>query len=204
MRFKRNIKIVTGNRSSKAENRQNIIIKLVSFINSATMSGVNYPSSQSYGQEDVQGILALAISRQIDQGEISQQELLEIAQELSIDIKELERAKQDWYNLKLVKNKQQEFIVYRWQKLKNKVGKYLIVNSFFLTINLISSGTIGWAIYILLLWGVPLSLDTWQAFQTKGQEFEEQFQQWRLKQEVKQSFFSLWAKIQTILTAIAK
>ncbi|MBR8831060.1 MAG: 2TM domain-containing protein [Chlorogloea purpurea SAG 13.99] len=167
------------------------------------MPGVNYPSSESYGQEDVQGILSLAISRQIDRGEIDQQELLEIAQELSIDVRELEKAKQDWYNIKLVKNKQQEFIVYRWQKLKNKLVRYLIANGFFITINFISSGSIGWALYILMLWGLPLSLDTWQAWQTGGEEFENQFQQWQLKQEVKQSFLSLWRKIRTVLTALS-
>jgi hypothetical protein len=154
---------------------------------------------QSYSQEDVQEILYLAISRQVDEGEITRQQLLEIADELAIEIKDLEAAERDWKESKLVNCKRQEFDRFRREELKHKTVRYVIVNSFVITINLISAGTISWAIYILLLMGLPLSLSAWKTFQNQGIAYEEAFQRWKIKQEVKESFTSLWTQIKKFL-----
>lgn len=154
---------------------------------------------QSYSQEDVQEILYLAISRQGDRGEITRQQLLEIADDLAIEVKDLEAAEKDWQESKMVSYKRQEFDRFRREELKNKTVRYLIINSFFIIINLISSGTISWAIYIFLLMGLPLSLSAWKTFQNQGIAYEEAFKRWKIKEEMKESFTNLWTQVKKFL-----
>jgi hypothetical protein len=163
------------------------------------MPNADFFPPQSYNQEDVQEILYLAISRQGDKGEITRQQLLEIADDLAIDIKDLESAERDWQESKIVSYKRQEFERFRREELKHKTVRYVIVNSFVVAINLISAGTISWAIYILLLLGLPLSLEAWKTFQQAGIAYEEAFQRWKIKQEVKESFSNLWTQIKRFL-----
>jgi hypothetical protein len=163
------------------------------------MPNADFSSPQSYSQEDVQEILYLAISRQGDKGEITRQQLLEIAEELAIEIKDLEAAERDWKESKLVNYKRQEFDRFRREDLKQKTVRYVIINGFVVTINLISAGTISWAIYIVLLMGLPLSLSAWKTFQNQGIAYEDAFQSWKIKQEVKESFTSLWTQIKKFL-----
>jgi hypothetical protein len=156
---------------------------------------------RSYSQEDVQGILHLAIARQVDRGEITRQQLLEIAEELAIEVKDLEAAEQDWQESKLVLGKRQEFALFRREKFRERGIRYAIVNGFFLTINLISAGTISWAIYLALLMGIPLALSAWKTFLQKGPAYERDFQRWKLQQEMKESFSSLWTRIRNFTSS---
>jgi len=150
---------------------------------------------QTYTQEEVQQILHLAIAQSCDREELSREQLWEIATELEIDSETLQKAELDWLNGRFLDKKRQEFNIYRRELLKHKATKYAIVNAFLLTIDLISGGTLSWSIYILLFWGIGLSLDTWKTFQSKGDAYEQAFQKWNLKNEMKQSMVTLWNKL---------
>lgn len=153
----------------------------------------------AYSQEDVQEILYLAIARQVDKGEITREQLLEIADELAIEIKDLEAAERDWQASKLVHGKRREFDLYRREKFRERGIRYAIVNGFFLTINLISAGTISWALYLALFLGIPLALSAWKTFQQKGEIYEKDFQRWKIQQEMKESFSTLWTRLKNFL-----
>jgi hypothetical protein len=159
------------------------------------MSASELQPPQSYTQEDVQQILHLAIARKTDQGELSREQLWEIAAELEIDGESLQAAEQDWLNQRFLAKKRQEFHIYRRELLKQKAIRYLIVNGFLVTLDFISGGVLSWSLYILLLWGLGLSLDTWKTFQSKGEAYEQAFQKWNLKNEMKQTLATLWNKI---------
>jgi hypothetical protein len=158
------------------------------------MYPVEFNPPSSYSQEDVQEILHLAIARQVDRGEITREQLLEIAEELAIELPDLEAAERDWRQYKLVDGKRREFDLYRREGFRDSSIRYAIINGFFLTINLVSAGTISWAIYLALLMGIPLSLSAWKTFLQKGQSYERDFQRWKLQQEMKESFSSLWTR----------
>jgi polyhydroxyalkanoate synthesis regulator phasin len=162
------------------------------------MYPADFPPPQSYSQEEVQEILYLAIARQVDKGEITREQLLEIADELAIESQDLEAAEKEWKASKIINIKRYEFDLYRREELKNKTTRYLIINGFIFTINLISAGTISWAIYIALLMGLPLSLSAWKTLQKTGQIYERDFQRWKIKQEMKESFSSIWTQIKKI------
>jgi hypothetical protein len=156
------------------------------------MSASDLQPPQFYSPEEIQQILQLAIARQADKGELSRQHLWEIATELEIEPRSLEAAEQDWLKGKVIQQKRQEFDRYRSEQFKHKAVKYLIANVFFVSLNLISAGMLSWSLYILLLWGLKLTLDAWNTFQVKGDAYEKDFQNWYLKGEIKRSLFNFW------------
>jgi hypothetical protein len=158
------------------------------------MSTSNVQPPESYSQNDIQEILHLAITRTADGSKLSRTQLWEIATELDIDPDSLRSAEHDWLNSKIIERKRQEFDYYRQEQLKQKAVRYVIVNGFFLMINFLSSGTLSWSLYTLLLLGLPLSLDTWKMFQTEGEAYEQAFQRWNIKKQMKESLSGLWDK----------
>jgi hypothetical protein len=158
------------------------------------MSASELQHPQFYSQEDVQRILNLAIVRKTDTGELSREQLWEIAAELDIDSESLKAAELDWLNQKALDQKRLEFDRYQKINLKHKVVRYVIANSFLISLNLITAHNLTWAIWILLLWGTKLSLDTWNTFYTQGEAYEKAFQGWIIKNEMKQSIATLWDK----------
>ncbi|MDJ0714046.1 MAG: 2TM domain-containing protein [Prochloraceae cyanobacterium] len=165
------------------------------------MSASEIERPESYSQEDVQQILQLAmVSRQVTNDEkLSRQQLLEIAAELEIDPQSLQLAEQDWLTERTLEKKRAAFNAYRRDKLKQKGIRYIIVNSFLVTLNLIGSGTISWSLYILLIWGLALSLTTWKTLQTQGEAYDRAFERWNFNQEMKTSVVSIWGKIKKSL-----
>lgn len=163
------------------------------------MYPADLPTPKSYSQEEVQEILYLAISRQVDKGEITREQLLEIAEELAIESQDLEAAEREWKESRLVNVKRREFDLYRQERLKERTTRYLIVNGFLVAINLISAGTISWVIYPALVMAIPLSLSAWKTYQREGQTYERDFQRWKIQQEVKDSFTTLWTRIKNFL-----
>ena len=159
------------------------------------MSDLDLQPPQSYSQEEVQQILYLAITRKADQGELSREQLWEIAAELDIDSESIQAAEEDWLNNRLLDRKRQEFDRYRRDQLKQKAIRYLIVNTFLVSLDLLTAGILSWSKFVLIIWGLGLSLETWKTFQTKGEVYEQAFQSWNLKNEVKQSLTSLWNKL---------
>jgi hypothetical protein len=154
---------------------------------------------QFYTQEEVQQILHLAIIRKTDQGELSREQLWEIAAELAIEPQDVLAAEQQWLSEKNLDRKRQEFNRYRRGQFQQKAVRYLIVNSFLVILNLITNGSLSWSLYVLLIWGIGLALEAWKAFQTQGEAYEQAFQHWNLKNEVKQSIASLWDKFKRFL-----
>lgn len=153
--------------------------------------------TRSYHQEDIQQILQIAIARQADDTEFSHEQLLEIAAELEISSECLQAAECEWLAQQSNNQKRQEFNRYRRRKLQKRFGNYAIVNSFFLLLNLIGAGEISWSLYILLFSGLDLSLNSWNTYQSQGEDYERAFQIWYRQNKLKQSvsnWLNKWLK----------
>ena len=153
-----------------------------------------YP--ESYSQDDIQQILYLAIAAKDDEEQLTRQQLVEIARELDIDRYSLEIAEQKWLEKKIIDRKRHDFDIYRRQQFERKFTKYLIINTFFIVLNLISAGTVSWSLYILVFCGLILTLNAWKTFSSKGEEYERDFQRWSFQNDVKETFSNLWNKLQ--------
>ncbi|HCQ20899.1 MAG: 2TM domain-containing protein [Anabaena sp. CoA2_C59] len=163
------------------------------------MTDFNSHTLRSYTQEDVQEILQLAISRQVNDNnqEFSYQQILEIAAELQISPDTLQQAERDWLVKQSEVEQREAFNIYRRSKFKKRLGNYAIMNIFFLAINSISGG-ISWSLYILVGCGLAISLDIWNTFQTKGEDYEIAFQRWNRNHQIKQTIntvLSRWLKV---------
>jgi len=140
-----------------------------------------------YSQEDVQQILQLAIARQTNSEELTRTQLVEIAQELGISLKDLHIAEQEWFLRRDEDKEQQAFNRFRRDRLKQQTVRFLIVNTFLVLLNLLTSGQVSWALYVVLSWGVLMALSAWRLLQVDGPEYEETFQNWRQRRQFKTS-----------------
>ncbi len=163
------------------------------------MTEFNSHTLRSYTQEDVQQILQLAISRQVNENnqEFSYQQILEIAKELQISPDNLQQAERDWLVKQSEVEQRQAFNLYRRSKFKKRLGNYAIINIFFLAMDSLSGG-ISWSVYILVASALAISLDIWNTFQTKGEDYEIAFQRWNRNHQIKQTINTVlnkWFKV---------
>jgi 2TM domain len=143
--------------------------------------------NQIYGSEDAQAILQIAIAQKEENGELSRVQLFEIAAELGISEQDIVAAEQQWLVNRGEFAQKQAFNTYRRSKLRKNLTKYGIVNSFLVLLNLLAAHELSWSLFILLIWGLGLSLNAWNVYQTEGEDYEQAFQRWRLKKQVGES-----------------
>lgn len=160
------------------------------------MSPVEPRSPKSiYQTEEVQEILQLALLRCSDGGELSRAQLLEMAVELDIPPETLQAAEQDWLAREAAEQERQAFERVRWGKLKQQIGQYAIVNSFLVLLNLSISHELSWSLYVLLSWGMGLSLKIWKTAQTQGDDYERAYDDWQRRRQLKHSAQKLWTRL---------
>lgn len=145
------------------------------------------PVPQMYRQEEAQAILQLAFARKEEDGELSRSQLWEIATELGISPEDLQAAEGEWLANRGEIQEKQAFNVYRQNRFKHNLVRYIIVNGFLVILNVVATGGLSWSIYVVLGWGLGLSLDAWKTYQTSGEEYDRSFGRWRLKQQVGRS-----------------
>jgi 2TM domain len=149
-----------------------------------------------YSQEDIQQILNIAIARRQDDGEaLTRKQLWEIASELDIDRATIIEAEKDWLVNKDVDRQRQEFNLYRRHKFQHKLVKFLV------SLNLLTGGTLSWSLYVLLFWGLGLSLNAWKTFQNRGSAYEKAFQRWQFQDRIKRTVGTVWDRVQRSLLA---
>jgi len=158
-----------------------------------TDSPIKYP--EVYSSEDIQHIIQIALARKGEDDELTRKQLWEIADELDIDLKTLQASENQWLQYKGVSEKRYAFDLYRRDIFKQKLIKYAIVSVFFVFLNLVTTGGFSWAAYILLPAGLGTSLSWWKTFHGKKEDYERAFQRWSFRNEVRQTFSSIWEKL---------
>lgn len=153
----------------------------------------------TYQVEDIQEILQLAIARRDTDAELTRAQLEEIAADMGIPQSDLVAAEKAWIESKTTTGKKREFNLVRRQILKSKIVRFGIVNSFLLSLNTLNAGHPSWSLYVLLMWGLFLSLKGWRLWQTSGENYEADFQKWDRKMQLKESVQTLWQKAQQFL-----
>jgi 2TM domain len=151
-----------------------------------------------YSQEDIQEILEIAIARQTNDKDeaFTEEQLLEIATELGIDATAIATAKKAWFAQQSYSQKQTEFQLYRQHKLQKRLTKFLLVNAFFISANLLFVGSLSWSLYLLIIWGISLAINVWKTYQTEGEAYQQELQKWQRNQTIKQSLNNFWERIQ--------
>jgi hypothetical protein len=151
-------------------------------------------TSEVYSSEDAQQILQRAIARQAEAGELSRQQLLEIADELGISPETLAAAEQEWNLHRQELTTREAFDQERRRRFRQNLAKYGIVNGLLVGLNLATAHRVSWSLYVVFGWGIAVALSAWRTFQTEGDDYDRAFQRWQLKRQVGQSLKTLSAR----------
>lgn len=155
---------------------------------------------QSYSQDDVQQILQRALARRRpDDEEFSQQQLQEIALELGISEQDLEQARQEWIEIQQEKQEEQEFQRYRRGKFRSHLMRYGIINVFLLGLDLVIAPGLSWSLYVLLGWGLGVSLDGWSTYQPESERYQKELQKWKQRKQFKKFRQEMGQSVSTFL-----
>ncbi|AFZ25258.1 hypothetical protein Cylst_3088 [Cylindrospermum stagnale PCC 7417] len=131
----------------------------------------------TYNSDEMQRILQIAFARK-QQGEVSREQIIEIASELGVSAASLQAAEQEWLIQEVEAKKRQMFNAQRRRELKSHVVSFIGVNGFLILLNLFTSPSYFWAIFPLLAWGLGLFLHWMKAYKTTGESYEHDFQEW--------------------------
>ena len=153
----------------------------------------------TYSEEQVDQILRYALAKRTNGQNLTKQQIYEIASDMGVSEADFLVAIQEWQSQQSVRKERVEFDKYKKKSFQSNLLKYVIVNSFLVALNLFTSGSIGWAIYPLLFWGLALALDAWVTYQTDSEEYEKQFQKWLQKQRRAQLTTQIKEKLTTSL-----
>lgn len=122
-------------------------------------------SEKLYSKQEVDRILRRAMEATSSKGDtLSESEIIRIAEELGIDQNQVRIAMREdasvtqFENAKIIwkKKKKREF----YQHLTS----YAIVNTFLVGLNVVLIGSISWAIFPILGWGIGLTFDFIESF----------------------------------------
>ncbi|MCA6503310.1 MAG: 2TM domain-containing protein [Pseudanabaena sp.] len=153
----------------------------------------------TYSEEQVDQILRYALAKRTNGQNLTKQQIYEIASDMGVSEADFLVAIQEWQSQQSVRKERVEFDKYKKKSFQSNLLKYVIVNSFLVALNLFTSGSIGWAIYPLLFWGLAVALDAWVTYQTDSEEYEKQFQKWMQKQRRDQLTTQIKEKLTTSL-----
>ena len=140
-----------------------------------------------YQAEDAQAILQLAIARQTEEGELTRNQLLEIAEELGISATTMADAEQEWRLQRVEKADLRAFDEFQKQRFQSHLIRFVIVNVVLFMFNYMSMGSLSWALYIFLLWSGALGLHAWYAYHPDTPRYRQEFEKWRRRQQLKRS-----------------
>lgn len=176
--------------------------------NPLTLEDMSHSSSmKTYRQDEVQEILHLAIAHQAEAGELTREQLFEIADELGLSTQDIQNAEQEWQGLRRIDEEKQAFIKWRRLQFHQHSIKYLIVNGFLVVFDLLTFGdaasglviigthALSFSLFIALVWGLFLALDGWQSRQTEGKAFERKLRKWQRRQWLTRSISNLFSRI---------
>jgi hypothetical protein len=145
--------------------------------------------AEFYSQDEIQQILHLAIARQTqDQEDLTRSQLLEIGEELGISPADIEAAESQWRSQQGELVHRQAFDQDRHQQFQQRSIKFLILGGFLVGLNLLTSGTLTWSLYLLLFGGLALAIRARKTYWLSGDEYRKQFESWQRKRLLKRSF----------------
>ncbi|PSP17267.1 MAG: hypothetical protein BRC58_06665 [Cyanobacteria bacterium QS_8_64_29] len=163
------------------------------------MSAPESHPPQHYRQQDAQQILQLALARQSDGGDLSREQLFEMARELDVPLEQLQAAEREWLQWQAQAQQRAAFDRHRWGQLKRSAGTYAIVATFLMALDGIGNGALDWSYYIVLVWGLGVALKAWRTYQLSGEAYERAFRAWAGRRQIARSVHRLWDRMRQAL-----
>lgn len=138
-------------------------------------------SSPLKSDEDVDGILMLALRRQGREENDLRGRLRAAAEEIGISESELAEAEIEYAKTKHDKADFHEFRRRQVRDFREHFFTYLLVNTFLVSIDFISDQKIEWAMWPILGWGIGLAFHAWGSLNSGSDSFLEEFENYKRK-----------------------
>ncbi len=136
-------------------------------------------------EEDVDEVLKLALRKQGRADQDLRARLVEAAEELGISPAELLQAEEEYALCKEERKEFHEFKQRQVREFREHFFAYIIINSLLVAINWITAGTVNWAIWPILGWGIGLAFHAWGSLNSGSESFQEEFSNFRRRRRRK-------------------
>jgi hypothetical protein len=150
------------------------------------------PMDALLSEEDVDEVLKLALRKQGHADPDLRSRLAAAAEELGITPDELALAEQEYAQTKEEKKEFVEFKRRQVREFREHFFAYIIINTLLVAINWITAGTVNWAIWPILGWGVGLAFHAWGSLNSGSESFQEEFANFRRKRRNKKKEDERW------------
>ncbi len=131
--------------------------------------------------EDVDEVLKIALRNQGRCDPELRERLLATAAELGISERELAEAEEEHARRKSERTEFIEFKQRQVREFREHFFVYIVINTLLVGINFVTVGTVSWAIWPILGWGIGLAFHAWGSLNTGSESFQEEFASWRRK-----------------------
>ncbi|MDX9791475.1 MAG: 2TM domain-containing protein [Candidatus Kapabacteria bacterium] len=126
-----------------------------------------------FSSTEIDRIIKRAISRSAEySGGITESELLKIAAELNLSREQILAAIKEDNEMAGFEEAKRMWIEKKKHSFKEHLTAYLIINTFLCGINFFTSGTINWAFFSLLGWGIGLAFDYMDSYHPNPDKVE--------------------------------
>jgi hypothetical protein len=149
-------------------------------------------------EEDVDEVLKLALRKQGHGDQDLRSRLTAAAEELGITPEDLALAEEEYAQTKEEKKEFLEFKRRQVREFREHFFAYIIVNTLLVAINWITVGTVNWAIWPILGWGVGLAFHAWGSLNSGSESFQEEFANFRRKRRSKRKEEERWFAQNTV------
>lgn len=129
--------------------------------------------------EDVDEVLKIALRRQGRTDDSLRQRLVTSAEELGIPYEDLVEAEKEYVRQR---EERQEFYSFRKRQVREfreHLLAYFIVNGLLVGTNLLTLGSVTWAVWPILGWGVGIAFHAWASLNTGSESYQEDFARYR-------------------------
>ena len=141
-----------------------------------------------YLAEEAQQILHIAIAKDVESGELTRTQLVDIAAELGITQEALLKAEREWQMRREETSEQQLFEDQRRDRLHRRIAHFTLVAVFLLGLKVFFISGITPLLYLLLgPWGLTLIWDAWKIYRPSAYSYTRDFQRWQRKRRMKQA-----------------
>lgn len=134
-----------------------------------------------YDEEEAEAILRLAAGRA--SGGMSWERLLSMAAELGIPPDAVEEAEKAIAVQRQDHNLRSEYDRHVRHEFASHLISYIIVNTFLVVLNLVTSPHTFWVAWVLMGWGIGLAFHFASTFLKNSDNYESEFVKWKAKRE---------------------
>lgn len=129
---------------------------------------------------DVEQILKLAVHKAgYSDEQALRQRLMAAAGELGLSEAQVAAAEEEYRVQKIRDEEEAEYRGIVRKEFYEHVWSYVIVNAGLVAFNLFQRGTLGWAIWPLIGWGIGIAFHAMSVFARNTETYQEEFESWR-------------------------